>query len=138
MNSEWVNFRTIWNRESKRIGQKELARIVTPDNRPSAFNHSYIGKLGSGANQFTEEILEKFSKHMNATLATLLSESSTILPIQENGNMKDLQECLALAQEIPEFKRGILHYTDVLKREFKTEIEDMKKKIPARKSIFLK
>ena len=128
MKQEWENLRTIWNAESKRIGQKALAELVTPPDRDKPFNFSYIAKLGRGKNRFTEEILERFSQHMNLALAVMFSSADRAKLDKEASIMVEIQECIELMLTIPEFKRGILAHADVLKVTFREQIAQKKKK----------
>lgn len=131
MKQEWDNLRTIWNAESKRLGQKALAELVTPPGREKPFNFSYIAKLGRGKNQFTEDILERFSQHMGLELAVLFSTVDQEKLSKEAAVMVEVKECLELMLAIPEFKRGILAHCDLLKETFKEKVAAEKKSTSA-------
>lgn len=137
MKQEWENLRTSWNAEAKRIGQKALAEKVTPTDRDHPFNFSYIAKLGRGKNRFTEEILERFSQHMNLSLAAMFSTADPEKLSEEAAIMVEVKECLELMLAIPEFKRGILAHCDLLKETFKSKVAEAQKKTLAA-SNFLK
>ena len=135
MKQEWANFRTIWNSEAKRVGQKRLAEAVTPADRGGPFNQAYVSKLGSGVNQYTEEILELFSQYMNRSLADLFSCSDFAKISKEAQLMVEIQECVELMMALPEFKRGILAHADVLKVTFREQIAAQKKTADVSKNL---
>ena len=128
MKQEWENLRTLWNGEAKRIGQKALAELVTPPDRGKPFNFSYVAKLGRGKNRFTEEILERFSQHMNLPLGAMFATADQGKLDKEAAIMVEIKECLELMLAIPEFKRGILAHCDLLKETFKDKVAAEKKK----------
>ena len=135
MKQEWANFRTVWNNEAKRIGQKALAEKVTPAARPKYFNQAYVSKLGRGINQYTEEILELFSQYMGTPLADIFACADSTKISNEVAFMVDIKECLELMMALLEFKRGILANADVLKVTFRDEIAAVKKNAVASKTL---